>query len=549
MSHRLLGTLALSVSIALAGCGVASRHDTSENDVANGDDLTGVTGVERGVHFQGVVFVPTDAGNDVIATAIAREVKTSLGAGRMIKVSLDDRGAMHNLDPSKWTRQVLRVIDPSAPTAPAKSIQKITFAYDDKAIVTHDLDGRSAVDWVVLADDYTTHFDAVKTACSDDQTTDADSLWYHFEPQLSSCDTQIQAELAAITKERTANGSAPDVVGPRESGRWFLPITAKLDAPDLPGKQYSPEYDRLFGVGTDKSQLIVYAFFGVDSDETNPDDVLAQEAARFVRSMLRAQPNFRPVSTNPFAYLLDVYVDGKKLDGVTYDRMLTWIVDQTGYPAEVGADAGKILDLRKQALAKLAERWIYWDLPLSVKASDGSTKTVTVEVRSFFGYEDGSADARQHAQWRYLEAFWYGDVFLYNGHSHFGHGPLEPFDYEPGNFNDRYQIMLVNSCISYNYYHEDFFSMKPGGTKNLDMVVNGLPSYVWGGGEVLARFLSGLIGGTQPTYAQLLQSMRLDTPWGETGYDPMRVADGELDNVFSQTSTPLTVTTLAPVYP
>jgi hypothetical protein len=305
----------------------------------------------------------------------------------------------------------------------------------------------------------------------------------------------------------------------------------------------------LFGVGTDKSQVIVYAFFGVDSDETNPDDVLAQEAARFLRSMLRAQPNFRPVSTNPFAWLLDFYVDGKKLDGVTYDRMLTWILDQTGYPAEVGSDAGKISDLRKQALSKLAERWIYWDLPLSVKSSDGATKTVTVEVRSFFGYEDGSPDARQHAQWRYLEAFWYGDVFLYNGHSHFGHGPLEPFDYGPGNFNDRYQVMLVNSCISYNYYHEDFFAMKPGGTKNLDMIVNGLPSYVWGGGEVLARFLSGIVGGAQPTYAQLLQSMRLDTPWGESGYDPMRVADGELDNVFSQASTPLVVSTLPPVYP
>ena len=185
--------------------------------------------------------------------------------------------------------------------------------------------------------------------------------------------------------------------------------------------------------------------------------------------------------------LLDLFVDGRKLDGVTYDKMFGWIIDKNGYPAEVGSDAGKIADLRRQALAKLTERWIYWDLPMTVKSASGASKDVTVEVRSFYGYEDGSPEARQHAQWRYLEAFWHGDVFLYNGHSHFGHGPLEPTMYGPQNFNDRYQIMMVNSCISFNYYHQDFLGMKPGGSKNLDMVVNGLPSYVWGGGAAMAR--------------------------------------------------------------
>jgi hypothetical protein len=108
--------------------------------------------------------------------------------------------------------------------------------------------------------------------------------------------------------------------------------------------------------------------------------------------------------------------------------------------------------------------------------------------------------------------------------------------------------MLVNSCISFNYYHQDFFEMKPGGTKNLEMIVNGLPSWVWGGGKATANFLLGLIGGKQPAYVDLLNGMRLDMPWGEKAYDPMRVADGELDNVFSQSRTPLSIVPLAPVY-
>jgi len=43
--------------------------------------------------------------------------------------------------------------------------------------------------------------------------------------------------------------------------------------------------------------------------------------------------------------------------------------------------------------------------------------------------------------------------------------------------------------------------------------------------------------------------MEIDTPWGQNDYEPMRVADGELDNVFSQAKTPLSVAVLPPVYP
>jgi hypothetical protein len=43
--------------------------------------------------------------------------------------------------------------------------------------------------------------------------------------------------------------------------------------------------------------------------------------------------------------------------------------------------------------------------------------------------------------------------------------------------------------------------------------------------------------------------MEINTPWGENNYEPMRVADGELDNVFSQAKTPLSLSVGAPVYP
>lgn len=107
---------------------------------------------------------------------------------------------------------------------------------------------------------------------------------------------------------------------------------------------------------------------------------------------------------------------------------------------------------------------------------------------------------------------------------------------------------MIGSCSSFNYYQKDFLELKAGGSKNLETIVNGLPSYVWGGGEVTARFVTGLISGKQPTYPELLESMRLDTPWGERSYDPMRVVDGELDNRYTRTSTPITIKSLPPVY-
>ena len=555
---RMLGRASFSLStfaaatlgaLVMGACTLPASSDSATTD----DRLTGVTSAERGIHFQSYVYVPVDASDGAIAIAIARQVKTAIGALRMPRVSLDDRAAQSNLDPRSWTKKLLTVVD-GVDGSLSRPVLRVSFEYDDRAVVTNALAARSAIDFVMLSDDYAQHAAPLKIDCSDDATTDTDSLWYHYSPDAAACRARIQTELDAIASEARALSSgtaSADRIGPTEAGRWFLPVTAKLDPPKLPKRAFSPEYDRLYGLGpnaSDKAEVVVYAFFGVDRDESDPDDLLAQEAMKFFRTMLAAQPNFRPTRTDPYALLLDVYVDGKKIERVTYERVFQWIVDKAGYPSEVGVDPAKIDALRRQALSKFVERWIYWDLPLTVRDGLGTSKNVTVQVRSFYGYEDGSADARQHAQWRYLEAFWYGDVFLYNGHSHFGHGPLEPTAYGAQNFSDRYQIMLVNSCISYNYYHEDFLRMKPGGSKNLDMIVNGLPSYVRDGGVATARLLLGLIDGQQRTYAELLSTMKLDFPWGETGYDPMRVVDGELDNLFSQSTSPLTVDVLPPVY-
>jgi len=541
---RSFRSVASVFALAVAACsGVPDGENPATVDGSD-DALTSLTGVERPVQFQSYVYQPVSASNEAIGAAIARQVKTALGALRSPQIGLRDRAASNALIPSKWTRETVTLIDPRSPSAVPVPTLRVRYTYDDRAIVSRRYDRLSTAPLTLLFGDYEAKADTVRASCSDDRASATDSLWYHFAPELAACRTLQTQEASTLAAERKVLGANLLKIGPSEASRLFMPLTMKLGSAVAGSSTAAPEYDRLYGLGTDRTTVQVYAFFGVDTDETLPDDALGREAVSFFRTLLRAVPNLRVVNTAPFAMLLDLFVDGTKLDNVTYEELTGWILGDLAYPAVVGSNPAKVLAFRKQCLEKLTERAIDLTVPLTVSRG-GETVSRRLNVRFFYGYEDGSAVARQRAQWRYLEAFWSGDVFLYNGHSHFGHGPLEPTAFTSANFNDRYQLMLVNSCLSYNYYHDDFFALKPGGTKNLDKIVNGLPSSVVGSGAVTAALLAGLFNGRQVPYATLLQSMQSASP---SQMDALRLVDGELDNVFTQTRTPLAITVGAPVY-
>jgi hypothetical protein len=541
--RRLLRAVVPTVTFALAACSGAPESP-EEPFVGSEDELTSTGGLERPVQFAAYVYVDEGASNDVVGAAIARQVKTALGALRVPQIGLRDRAASNARNPAKWSRETVTVVDPANPGAVGRKLERVRYVYDDRAIVARRYDRSSSAPLTLLFGDYAAKADVVRSACSDDASSDTDSLWYHFSPELRSCRVLMTTEANALVAERKALGADPSKVGPVEVARTFMPLTMKLGPVVAGSTTAAPEYDRLLGLDSGRTSVQVYAFFGVDRDANDPNDALGREAVVFFRSLLRAMPNLRVVQTQPFAMLLDLFVDGQRIEGVTYERLTAWILGEGGYPAAVGADPARILAFRRQCLAKLTERAIDLAVPITVKRGS-ETFTRRLDVRFFYGYEDGSFDARQRATWRYLEAFWKGDVFLYNGHSHFGHGPLEPTAYSSANFNDRYQLMLVNSCLSYNYYHDDFFALKPGGTKNLDKIVNGLPSSVRGSGAVTAALLAGLFDGKQSTYATLLGAMQRAAP---LQMEALRLVDGELDNTFSQTKTPLAVTFGSPVY-
>lgn len=525
-------SLALLVAGVLA---VGALGCTAEEVGTAEDDLTSASALERKASWESYVYVPAGASDQLIRQEIQRQVKSAIGALRYPEVALQDRDSLSNLDPKGWKKLELAVVHQGQVTG--QRVWRVQYPYKDVAMVRAKSPKGLNLDSFLLFGDYTQRGAEINANCSDDPTTEANSLWFHFAPELAKCKAVIATEISAINAAHKGLDLAKSVAKV-EVERRYLPVRIKLEPVKAPPVMY-PDYDRLWGFGSDRTKVVAYAFFGVDADERNPNDVSAVEHFRFLRTLRAKLPKLAVTQTEPPAMLLDYQIGGKKITA-TYEDLANWIVDNKGYPAAVVTPADRD-SLRKQVVERFAERTIVWSAPAAV-ALGAQTRNMTLEIRTFWGYEDGSAEYRQKARWRYLEAFWHGDIFLYQGHSHFGHGPLEPTAYNSGNFPNRYQVMLVNSCVSFNYYDVDFLKMHPGGSKNLDVVVNGLPAYWTNMGEASANYLASLVDGQNKSWIALLQSMVVKPSWQPSGYDPMRAVNGELDNSFNAAKTPLKVT-------
>ncbi len=105
-----------------------------------------------------------------------------------------------------------------------------------------------------------------------------------------------------------------------------------------------------------------------------------------------------------------------------------------------------------------------------------------------------------------------------------------------------YQVFNMNGCVSYNYYNRDYLPLKPGGTKNLDLVTNGLESWVNESGASTGRFVGALIDGNLNSYEAILTASQFTYYGYDWGMDALRVVDGELDNRFKPRLKPIAIT-------
>jgi hypothetical protein len=175
--------------------------------------------------------------------------------------------------------------------------------------------------------------------------------------------------------------------------------------------------------------------------------------------------------------------------------------------------------------------------PITVSIAGKKAKALTLRINSFFGAEEDMDP--------YVRAVRTSDVFLYNGHSYVGEGPLDPSNFEKSDFPESYQLFFIDSCISFNYYNKDYFAFKARGSQDLDTITNGLESFSDGSGGGQGRFVAALLSGDNPSYLKLLNVASTSGTAYEWGKDALRVVDGELDNVYSPATVPIVVTTPA----
>lgn len=116
-------------------------------------------------------------------------------------------------------------------------------------------------------------------------------------------------------------------------------------------------------------------------------------------------------------------------------------------------------------------------------------KGITMRIRMFYGQTEIWKNNHRPFHFFFRDAIRNAAVLIYDGHSGLGsHLDLEEirkvrgsqfrFDFP----RDKYQIFFFNSCSSYTYYNTLYFQRKrsrakgidPKGTKNLDILVNGL---------------------------------------------------------------------------
>jgi len=395
---------------------------------------------------------------------------------------------------------------------------------------------RSAIALALLGSGYASKADRVLPQCTanDKEAKEfVNSVWYVFDPSVATCRPAMVAEQQQIDADR--QGLAADQVPASEVSRLYIPMQANLRTTRQSSATKYPEYDRLYGGGVEPGKLVVGMVNGLMADwaagerhDTFEDQGYGmwQEG---LRAVFAARPGFKLTNVEPAADLLNFKVGAIDVTFASFDDVLAFELDNKN-PAGITWESRD--QLRKVIADTVVKHWVTFEVPVQV-TMNGRTNTVTIKLQSYFGAETDSTPHKRGIKT--------SDIFVYNGHSYIGYGPLDPSRFQSSDFPSTYQVLNVNGCVSYNYYEKDYFPLKSGGTQNLDMVTNGLESWVNESGPAMGRFVGAIIDGKQNSYKGILKAAQFTDFGYDWGMDALRVVDGELDNKYTPTKTPITV--------
>ncbi len=511
----------ITVSLFLAvGCGPATRN-LAETET----DLTSASARSRSLEFSSYVYVDRDTSDIELLRRVREQTQSAFGALRTSEIAVNSR-ELKDVDTTTFVKEDVTVWDVDNPTA-GKPMTRVRYRYKDNAVVPLSMAKRSAISLAVLGNNYRSQTARILEECTtnDEHAQEfSSSIWYVFEPSLSDCTTAMATEQKQIDDASGALTSGE--VSTREVNRLYLPVTIAL-GPDATntGKSY-PEYDRLYQGGVRADALVISMVNGtIDHGDHSS---LAQDSG-WTEWMSQLKETFGTrsfkVSKIEPAEDLTIYKVGNKTVKAAggFNDVLTWSLNRTTPPGVTSAERDALLGA---VATKVARHWITFSLPVKVSVGGEPARDFSIEVLTYFG---AGSDATPHKF-----AIKNSDVFIYNGHSSIGYGPLDPSRFRAEDFPTSYQMLFIDSCVSYNYYERDYISLKSGGTKNLDLITNGLEAPSWRSGYALGRFANLLTNGTNASYLDLLKAA--------SATDALRVVDGEIGNEFTPETKSVEVT-------
>jgi hypothetical protein len=514
-----IGSSIAALGLALSCTAIGCVADTGEGEE---DDLTSVTARSRSLAFDGYVYVGANASDSEILYAVRAETQTAFGALRNAEIGVNNR-ELKAVDVKSFQRTKVNVVDANGTSTP---MLKVKYRYTDNAVVPVSMANRSALGLAVMMPSYKSQTQRILKECTSNDSHAQEfsgSIWYVFDPSLSSCRAAMSAEQKAIDAANAKLSDPTTQVSRAEVERLYLPTTVKLGADKTNKGQSYPEYDRLFSGGVQKGKLVIGMVSGfIDHGATDSTDSGYREWMEQLRESMKGH-SYKLTKIEPQEDLTTFTVNGKTVKAKGIEDLIAWKLDGK-LPLGLSWSDSKALD---QAVGKkLIQHWITLDSNVTVKIGSAATaKPLTLELYTYFGSGSGQEPHKR--------AIKNSDIYIYNGHSYIGYGPLDPSNFTASDFPSSYQILFVDGCVSYNYYEKDYIPLKSGGTKNLDLITNGLEASSYHSGYALGRFVSELVSGRQPSYRDLLMAAS-DT-------DALRVVDGEVDNTYSPKATPITM--------
>lgn len=539
MKLRSLLPMMLLATVAATSAVGCSAADTGEDDTSE-DALTSLTARSRTLKFTGYVYVDDSASESTILSTIRRQTQSAFGALRTSDVGVNSR-ELKDVDPTTFVKTKVTVVDPSNATDKGHTVTRVVYTYTDAALVPVTMARRSVLQTGLLNGYYQSQSARILKECTNGDTHAHEfesSIWYVFEPSQSSCRTAMGAEQKLIDADKGRLKTA-GTIPTSEVNRLYIPITVGLTAAKTNSAKSYPEYDRLYTGGVQKDKLVIGMVSGMMADwaagekHEDIDDEGYDMWFEGIREIKNARPNLKQTKIEPAEDLTTFTVNGKqvKLAG-GFEDALKIQLDGTGYPSTLTNYSDRHA-LQVEIGKKLARHWVTFQAPVTVKVGSAAAKPFTIELNTYFGAD---SDSTPHKR-----AIKNSDVFVYNGHSYIGYGPLDPSRFSSSDFPSSYQIMFINGCVSYNYYEKDYKPLKQGGTANLDLVTNGLESWVNGSGPAMGRFVGALIDGKLNTYKGILTAAQFTGYGYSWGQDALRVVDGELDNKWKPSHTPITI--------